>query len=112
MGGNLADGISQGVAVADEFRTAPLWGLGQRLFFMHDGRTSDLVQAILAHDDIGNAGDIVNVQSEESFTANGVMFSNSSNVSTFHSEAHNVVANFKALGLTDQTNLLAFLRSL
>ena len=23
-----------------EFRTAPLWGLGQRIFFLHDGRTS------------------------------------------------------------------------
>jgi CxxC motif-containing protein (DUF1111 family) len=27
-----------------------LWGLGQRLFFLHDGRTSNLVQAIRAHD--------------------------------------------------------------
>lgn len=112
MGGGLADGVSQGVAVADEFRTAPLWGLGQRLFFMHDGRTSDLVQAILAHDNIGNTGDIVNVQGAESFTANGVKFSNSFNNSTFNSEAHNVVTNFKALSLTDQSNLLAFLRSL
>jgi CxxC motif-containing protein (DUF1111 family) len=112
MGGGLADGVNQGVAVADEFRTAPLWGLGQRLFFMHDGRTSDLVQAILAHDNIGNTADIVNVQTSESFTANGVKFDPSSNTSTFQSEAHGVVANFSALNLTDQTNLLAFLRSL
>ena len=49
MGWGLADRISQGAAGADEFRTAPLWGLGQRLFFLHDGRTSDLVQAIAAH---------------------------------------------------------------
>ena len=28
---------------------APLWGLGQRIFFLHDGRTSDLMQAIQAH---------------------------------------------------------------
>ena len=50
MGWGLADRISQGAAGADQFRTAPLWGLGQRLFFLHDGRTSDLVQAIRAHD--------------------------------------------------------------
>jgi CxxC motif-containing protein (DUF1111 family) len=49
MGSNLADGVTQGVAGPDEFRTAPLWGVGQRLFFLHDGRTSDLVQAIQAH---------------------------------------------------------------
>jgi len=49
MGNNLADGISQGQAVGDEFRTAPLWGLGQRFFFLHDGRTSDLLVAIQEH---------------------------------------------------------------
>jgi len=49
MGEGLADGISQGQAEGNEFRTAPLWGLGQRIFFLHDGRTSDLVQAILEH---------------------------------------------------------------
>jgi len=49
MGSGLADGITQGAAGPDEFRTAPLWGLGQRIFFLHDGRTSDLVQAIAAH---------------------------------------------------------------
>ena len=49
MGMGLADGVSQGRAGGEEWRTAPLWGLGQRLFFLHDGRTSDLVQAIQAH---------------------------------------------------------------
>jgi CxxC motif-containing protein (DUF1111 family) len=49
MGSNLDDGISQGQAVGNEFRTAPLWGLGQRIFFLHDGRTSDLVVAIQEH---------------------------------------------------------------
>jgi CxxC motif-containing protein (DUF1111 family) len=49
MGQGLADGVSQGGAGPDEFRTAPLWGLGQRIFFLHDGRTSDLLQAIEAH---------------------------------------------------------------
>lgn len=50
MGPGLADGITQGQAGPSEFRTAPLWGLGQRLFFLHDGRTADLVEAIEAHD--------------------------------------------------------------
>src|SRR5712664_783461 len=49
MGKGLADGITQGGAGPDEFRTAPLWGVGQRVFFMHDGRTSNLVDAIEAH---------------------------------------------------------------
>jgi len=49
MGRDLADGITQGAAGPDEFRTAPLWGVGQRVFFLHDGRTSDLVEAIKAH---------------------------------------------------------------
>jgi CxxC motif-containing protein (DUF1111 family) len=49
MGTGLADNVQQGNAGADQFRTAPLWGVGQRLFFMHDGRTSDLLQAIAAH---------------------------------------------------------------
>jgi CxxC motif-containing protein (DUF1111 family) len=49
MGPGLADGISQGVAGSDEFRTAPLWGVGQRVFFLHDGRTSDILQAIEMH---------------------------------------------------------------
>ena len=49
MGQGLADGITQGAAGPDEFRTAPLWGLGQRVFFLHDGRTSNLLAAIEAH---------------------------------------------------------------
>lgn len=49
MGGRLADGINQGAATGSEFRTAPLWGLGQRVFFLHDGRTSDLEEAIQLH---------------------------------------------------------------
>jgi CxxC motif-containing protein (DUF1111 family) len=50
MGKGLADGITQGSAGPDEFRTAPLWGLGQRIFFVHDGRTKDLLEAIGQHD--------------------------------------------------------------
>lgn len=49
MGRDLADGITQGAAGPDEFRTAPLWGVGQRIFFLHDGRTSNLLEAIEAH---------------------------------------------------------------
>src|ERR1700730_8451612 len=49
MGPTLADNVIQGSAGPDEFRTAPLWGVGQRVFFLHDGRTSDLVQAIQLH---------------------------------------------------------------
>jgi hypothetical protein len=49
MGSNLADGISQGTAGPDEFRSAPLWGLGQRIFLLHDGRTTDLLDAIREH---------------------------------------------------------------
>jgi len=49
MGSGLADGISQGVAGPDEFRTAPLWGAGKRAYFLHDGRTNDITQAVQAH---------------------------------------------------------------
>src|ERR1035438_528628 len=49
MGKGLADGITQGGAGPDEFRTAPLWGVGPRVFFLHDGRTSNLLDAIKAH---------------------------------------------------------------
>ena len=49
MGSGLADDIVQGNAGPDEFRTAPLWGVGQRVFFLHDGRTQDLVEAIRQH---------------------------------------------------------------
>ena len=59
MGSGLSDGIVQGLATEDEFRTAPLWGLGQRLFFLHDGRTSDLAQAIQAHAASGSEANAV-----------------------------------------------------
>src|SRR6185436_12970310 len=49
MGTKLADNISQGTAGGDQFRTAPLWGLGLRLFLLHDGRTPDLLKAIDQH---------------------------------------------------------------
>ncbi len=87
MGPGLADGISQGQAGPREFRTAPLWGLGQRLFFLHDGRTPDLREAIRAH------------RSGSFLTFNA-------------SEANAVVRNFNALQDSQKQDLLNFLRSL
>ncbi len=87
MGPGLADGVSQGQAGPSEFRTAPLWGLGKRIFFLHDGRTSDLNAAIQAH------------QSGGTRTSNG-------------SEANAVIANYNSLSDSQKQNLLNFLRSL
>jgi CxxC motif-containing protein (DUF1111 family) len=89
MGPGLADDILQGHARGDEFRTAPLWGLGKRIFFLHDGRTTDLVQAIQAHRSV--AGD------EDQFP---------------DSEANAVVDKFNALSVIQQQAILHFLRSL
>ncbi len=87
MGPGLADGITQGQAGPTEFRSAPLWGLGQRLFFLHDGRTSDLREAIRAH------------RSGSFFTRNA-------------SEANAVIKNFNALADVQKQDVLNFLRSL
>lgn len=89
MGPGLADNVAQGQAGGDEFRTAPLWGIGQRYFFLHDGRTTDIVQAILDHQSNGN----------------GTYGS---------SEANAVITNFQNLNpnSTDQQDLINFLRSL
>ena len=87
MGPGLADDILQGAARGDEFRTSPLWGLGQRIFFLHDGRTSDLLDAIRAHRSDGN--------------------------SKFGpSEANAVIDKFNRLDERDKQDLLNFLRSL
>ncbi|MGC1619898.1 MAG: di-heme oxidoredictase family protein [Candidatus Acidiferrum sp.] len=59
MGTNLADGVSQGGAGPDQFRSAPLWGLGQRIFFLHDGRTTDLLDAIKEHASSGSEANTV-----------------------------------------------------
>jgi CxxC motif-containing protein (DUF1111 family) len=59
MGTGLADGVSQGSANGNEFRTAPLWGVGQRIFFLHDGRTKDLNEAILQHASRGSEANTV-----------------------------------------------------
>ena len=59
MGTGLADGVTQGQATGDMFRSAPLWGAGQRLFFLHDGRTSNIVTAIEAHASSGSEANAV-----------------------------------------------------
>lgn len=86
MGAGLADGIREGNAGPDEFRTAPLWGVSRRLFLLHDGRTSDLTEAILAH---------------SSDPYNGR-----------YSEADQVVAYFRILTVKERTELLQFLKTL
>ena len=63
MGSGLADNVSQGGAGGDQFRTAPLWGLGQRIFLLHDGRTTNLNAAIEAHQSNGSEATTV----EENF---------------------------------------------
>ena len=61
MGSGLADNVSQGGAGGDQFRSAPLWGLGQRIFFLHDGRTKNLLTAIAAHQSSGSeANSVIN----------------------------------------------------
>ena len=87
MGPGLADEVTQGGAEGGEFRTAPLWGLGKRIFFLHDGRTTNLITAINAHKSAANA----------QFEA---------------SEANKVVDNFNALPDASKQDLLNFLRSL
>jgi len=103
MGPGLADNILQGAAAGDEFRTAPLWGLGQRIFFLHDGRTSDLVQAIQDHASGGSAG-WGRGQEPNNWSSNSSQFG--------PSEANKVIANYNALSSSQQQDLLNFLRSL
>lgn len=55
MGEGLSDGLAEGAASGNEWRTAPLIGLrstqpaGGGGSFLHDGRAADLTQAILWH---------------------------------------------------------------
>jgi CxxC motif-containing protein (DUF1111 family) len=84
MGPGLADGLTQGNAAGDEFRTPPLWGLGQRVFFLHDGRTNDLTVAISSH--ASGGGQV--------------------------SEANAVVGQYNALADSQKQDILNFLRSL
>ncbi len=70
MGTGLSDGVAQGFATGDSFRSAPLWGAGQRLFFLHDGRTSDIVTAIEAHASSGSEANAVITNFNTLSTAN------------------------------------------
>jgi len=85
MGDGLSDGVTQGGAGGDQFRTAPLWGVGKRIFFLHDGRSGPsnggLVNAILAHSSRG-------------------------------SEAKPTIRKFTQLSASDQQAVINFLRSL
>jgi CxxC motif-containing protein (DUF1111 family) len=112
MGADLADGIMQGAAGPDEFRTAPLWGVGQRLFFLHDGRTSNLNTAILGHADAG--GQCTTVQTSVSFTddTNNSIYQATTNSQFCGSEANAVINNYKSLGSSQKQDILNFLRSL
>jgi hypothetical protein len=101
MGQGLADGVSQGAAGPDQFRTAPLWGVGQRLFFLHDGRTSDLLQAIQAHGDPGNCWNQFNRRLGPQQPQQNC-----------GSEADAVIRNFHALSPSQVQDILNFLRSL
>jgi CxxC motif-containing protein (DUF1111 family) len=62
MGTGLADNVSQGGAGGNQFRTAPLWGLGQRIFLLHDGRTTNLITAIQDHASHGSEASVVEEQ--------------------------------------------------
>ena len=110
MGSTLEDGVNQGNAGPDEFRTAPLWGLGQRLFFLHDGRTSDLATAIKDH-----AGSPLNCtlsSSQQTFQTNGVWLFPSVSTTNCGSEANAVVLAYSLLPPGQKQDLLNFLRSL
>lgn len=100
MGPRLADDVIQGNAGVDEFRSTPLWGVGQRIFFLHDGRTSDLLQAILLH----ASGDGNNDRDDA--------VAGDANTHVQPSEANAVIANFRNLSVADQQAVLDFLRSL
>jgi len=112
MGTDLLDGVMQGGAGPDEFRTAPLWGVGQRLFFLHDGRTSNLLTAILAHADDG--GQCTTTEFTASFLdeSNGSVYQPDSKTQFCGSEANGVIANFRYLSPSQQQDVLNFLRSL
>lgn len=90
--GGLDDGITQGLAAGDQFRTAPLWGVGQRIFFLHDGRATP-----------DNGGLLTAIEDHDLPPPN-------SSVQT--SEAHKVINAFNNLTNAQQQDILFFLRSL
>jgi hypothetical protein len=113
VGAGLADGIEQGGAGADQFRTAPLWGLGQRLFFLHDGRTTDLVQAIKSHAFSTNQY-CTQTSSAQLFyvLTTSSVYEPEASTDVCNSEANGVISNYNGLSSSQQQDLLNFLRSL
>jgi CxxC motif-containing protein (DUF1111 family) len=109
MGPTLADNVIQGAAGTDEFRTAPLWGVGQRVFFLHDGRTKDLQQAIQLH--ASGGGRTFNGAADAAATTDAITDWRGSST-TAPSEANAVIANFNNLPDASKQDLLNFLRSL
>ena len=102
MGSGFADNVTQGLAEGDMFRTTPLWGVGQRLFFLHDGRTSDLLAAIEAHASPEAGGE--QDGRDQGFENRGASYP--------PSEANTVIRKFNGLSAMDQQAILDFLRSL
>ena len=85
MGADLDDGYTEGNAKTNEWRTAPLWGLGLSpnsqgggYFLMHDGRAKSIEEAIQMHG----------------------------------GEANNAKSNFNALNEAEKQRLIKFLKSL
>jgi CxxC motif-containing protein (DUF1111 family) len=87
MGACLSDGLPQGLASADMYRTPPLWGVGERHFFLHDGRETNIWRAVEEHGCAAQSG-------------------------YFPSEANAVLARFNALSGAQQQAVVDFLRSL
>ena len=77
-----ANTLITGQATNSQWRTTPLWGLGVRTAFWHDGSKKDIPSAILQHSPDGSG------------------------------EAAVVIQRYHALSPTDQANLLAFLSAL
>jgi hypothetical protein len=77
-------------------------GVGQRIFFLHDGRAGPsnggVLRAILAHESTNSA-----CASGQAFTSDGV---------ACRSEANAVIGNFTGLSASQQQDILNFLRSL
>jgi CxxC motif-containing protein (DUF1111 family) len=107
MGPGLADNIGQGLAAPDEFRTTPLWGVGQRMFFLHDGRASDLLTAIQAHFLTSTL-----VEADLSSMLILGLSCVATNNGFAASEANAVIQKFNALTVSDKQAILDFLRSL
>jgi hypothetical protein len=108
MGPGLADNIIQGLAGPGQFRTTPLWGVGQRMFFLHDGRTSDLLAAIQAHSSASTLTSATASAGLVDFSGNIIPANNGYPAS----EANAVITNFNALSVSDKQAILDFLRSL